>query len=574
MTTRSKRRARTRFASSAAALLLAAGCGTAPAPQEVSGLAGAAGVAGSGSVPLDAVDALQASNTQRVRRLSAREYDNVVRDLLGDASSPAKRFIPDAFQNGYDNGSVGLAIQSDQVMSYQTAAEALAKAAVENRLSQLLAGCDVAEQGEDECAEAFLSSFVPRAFRRPPTDTELSRLRVVYDDAFDVLGFSGGIQTALEAILQSPQFLYREELGPADAQVVPGKSVQLTDYEVATQLSFLLTGTSPDDTLWSAVVAGRFKTREDHAREAERLLSTDGARETLRAFLHQWLATDRLASVTKDLSAYPAFSPTLTTSMTGELDRFFDAVLWQGQGSLRELFTSNQSFADPALAQLYGAPVTAEGFQSITLDPTIRAGVLTRAGFLAVHSAIDSSGPIARGVFVLQSLLCAPPPPPPADVPPAAPAGDPLVKDLTTRQRFERHVSTPFCAACHQMIDGVGFGFEQFDGIGAHRTTEKGQPIDSSGTLVNTGGIDGPYVGVAELSRKLADSQPLRDCFVKQAYRFGMGQVEPADSAAALSALAGDFSSEASVVTVLLELVRSPLFTTRSVEPPRGGSKP
>ena len=519
-------------------------------------------------------DPLSASNTRRVRRLSAREYDNVVRDLLGDSSRPAQRFIPDAFQNGYDNGSVGLAIQSDQVMSYQTAAEALAANAVQGQLGQLLGGCDVATAGEEACADAFFSTFLPRAFRRPATPTELARLRDVYRNAARLLGFNGGIQTALEAILQSPQFLYREELGPLEADSTPGNPVRLTNYEVASELSFLLTGTSPDDELWRAVEAGNFQSREDYRREAQRLLASAGARDTLRAFLHQWLATDRLPGLTKDLTAYPSFSPALAASMSRELDQFFDAVSWEGRGSLRELFTSSQSFADPALGALYGVPVAADGFQPVALDPTLRQGVLTRAGFLSVHSAIDSSGPIARGVFVLQSLLCAPPPAPPANVPPAVPSGDPRAQDLTTRERFEAHVSTPFCAACHQMIDGVGFGFEQFDGIGAYRTTEKGKPIDSSGTLVGTAEIDGPYAGVSELGTKLANSQQLRDCFVKQVYRYGMGQVEPSDSAGALAELASDFTSDAKLTTVLLDLVQSPLFVTRSVEPARTGSEP
>lgn len=561
-----------RLGSGASALLLVIACGTAPtvdAPRQPAGAGGSGG-----SAPLTAADPLSASNTRRVRRLSAREYDNVVRDLLGDTSGPAKHFIPDAFQNGYDNGSVGLAIQSDQVTSYQMAAEALAASAVERQLSQLLGGCNVAAAGEAACAEAFLNTVVPRAFRRPPTTTELSRLRDVYQSAAKLLGFDGGIQTALEAVLQSPQFLYREELGPVDSQLLPGSSVQLTDYEVASELSFLLTGSSPDDELWNTVRAGSFKTSADYRREAERLLASSGARDTLRAFLHQWLATDRLAGLTKDLTAYPSFSPALAASMSSELDQFFDAVLWQGQGSLRELFTSSQSFADAGLGQLYGVPVSTDGFQPVTLDPTLRRGVLTRAGFLAVHAAVDSSGPITRGVFVLQSLLCAPPPAPPANVPPAVPSGDPRAQDQTTRQRFESHVSTQFCAACHRMIDGVGFGFEQFDGIGAHRTTEKGQPIDSSGSLVGTNGIDGPYAGVAALTTRLADSPQLRDCFVRQVYRYGMGQVEPNDSAAGLSELAGDFSSDAKLVEVLLDLVQSPLFVTRSVEPANAGSKP
>jgi hypothetical protein len=504
---------------------------------------------------------------RRLRRLSAREYDNVVRDLLGDETAPARRFVGDAFQNGYDNGSVGLAVQADQAFDYQSAAEALAATAVTDRLTWLLGSCDAATSGELACAEAFLNRFVPRAYRRSPTVTELDRLRSVYRDASAAAGFAIGIRSVIEAVLQSPQFLYREELGPLEARAdaAGAGSVRLTPDEVATELSFLLTGTIPDAALLEAVAQGRFQSGDDYEREARRLLTTSGARGTLRAFLEQWLAIDRLPSLTKNLTFYPTFSPELGQSMAGELDRYFDEVLWSGSGSLRELFTSSASFVDPSLAALYGVAQAAPGFQPVTLDPALRRGVLTRAGFLAVHAATDSSGPVTRGVFVLQSLMCAPPPSPPPNVPPAVPAGDPSLQFSTTRQRFESHAQTAFCSGCHRLIDGVGFGFEQFDGIGAYRTLENGQPVDSSGQLLGTGEIDGPYVGVSELADKLSTSKSLRDCFVRQVYRFAMGQVEAAGDPA-LGELAADFDAERRMTELLVAIVKNPLFVERRFE--------
>ncbi|HRI49075.1 MAG TPA: DUF1592 domain-containing protein [Pseudomonadota bacterium] len=501
---------------------------------------------------------------RRVRRLSSREYNNVVRDLLGDTSRPAARFIRDAYQNGYDNGSAELAVQSDQVIDYAAAAEALAQSVVARGLGPLIADCDVAQAGDAACLQALLDSVAPRAFRRPLTQGEQQRLRAVFDaELFAGGDFARGIQTVLEVILQSPQFLYREELGPADAPAGQGP-VRLTDYEVASELSFLLTGSLPDATLWAAVTAGRFKTVADYRREAERLLGTLAARETVRAFLHQWLATDRTAILSKDGAFYPDFNQALADSMGQELDRFYDHVMWDGSGSLRELFTSNQSFVDDKLARLYGVQVSGGGFQPVTLDPALRKGVLSRAGFLAVHAATDSSGPISRGVFLLQALLCLPPPQPPANVPPALPAGDPGAKDLTTRQRFEKHVASPVCAACHKQIDGVGFGLEQFDGIGAHRTVENGHPIDSRGTLLGTGEIDGDYTGAGELASRMAGSRSLTDCYLRNAYRFALGQIEPTGED--LRALGVGFSSDARLSEVLLTLIENPVFTSRSFE--------
>ncbi len=528
---------------------------------------GVIGDAGSQSSPAPRAPtaSTQSIPIRRLRRLSNREYNNVVRDLIGDTSQPANQFISDAYPNGYDNGSAGLAVQSDQAAAYQQAAEALAATAVTTNMTSLLGGCDVTRQGPSACEDSLLATLAPRAYRRPLTTSEEQRLRTAFQiGAQTAGGFNAGVQTVLEVILQSPQFLYREELGPS-ATPASGSVVRLTDYEVASELSFLLTGSSPDPALWAAVELGQFHGAADYKREASRLLATAGARDAMRAFLDEWMATDRLASLSKDATFYPSFNPAMAASMATELDLFFDSILWAGSGSLRELFTSNLSFADATLGSLYGVATPSAGFQPVTLDPMLRRGVLSRAGYLAVHSDVDSSGPIARGVFMLQSVLCTPPPPPPPNVPPATPAGDPTVKDLTTRQRFAQHVSSSFCASCHTAIDGIGFGFEEFDGIGVYRTSENGLPIDSSGSIAGTGEIDGPYVGVADLAPKVAGSRHLVDCYLRQAYRYAMGDIEPT-AGGDLETLSASFSPDARLTDAFLSMVLIPLFVNRVTE--------
>jgi hypothetical protein len=500
---------------------------------------------------------------RRLRRLSSREYNNVVRDLLGDTSQPANRFVRDVYQNGYDNGSAALAVQSDQVADYESAAESLAASAVQGRLAQLLGGCQPTPDNETTCLDTLISGFASRAFRRPLTDTEGQRLRDIFGAERQAgASFARSVQTVLEVILQSPQFLYREELGAVGA--AHGAQVALTDYEVASELSFLLTGSAPDDELWSAAAQGRLSTQQDYEREAARLLASQAAKDSLRTFLHQWLATDQLATISKDTSLYPLFSVSLAASMSSELDRFFDDVLWAGQGTLRELFSSDRSFADERLGWLYGVNGGSRGFQPVTLNAQIRPGVLTRSGFLAAHAALDSSGPIARGVFLLQAIMCLPPPPPPFNPPSPPAANDPAVKALTTRQRFDQHASDPVCASCHTRIDGIGFGFEEFDGIGGYRVVENGHPVDSSGTVIGTGEIDGDFRGAAELTARLAGSRLLAACFAKQAYRFVMGQVEsPQDDR---SWLPGASSTDDKMTSVMLAIVKSPIFATRAFE--------
>ena len=381
------------------------------------------------------------------------------------------------------------------------------------------------------------------------------------------------MQLVLETLLQSPQFLYREELGAPDAVAGSDGRVTLTPYEIASELSFLITGSMPDDTLFMAVLAGQFTGPDDYRREALRLLDLPAATDSTRRFLHQWLGTDRLADVVKDQGLYPAFPadpsngvPTAAGSMTRELDQDFVALMTSGDGSLRALLTSNQSYVDARLAGIYGVEAPASGFAAVTLDPDVRRGILTRLGYLTVHADQDSSGPIARGVFLMSNLLCMTVPPRPATVPSAPSVSDASGAGETTRQRFTQHLSDDSCRGCHRIIDGFGYGFESFDGIGAYRTTENGQPIDATGSIVGTGDADGTFDGVTDLEDHLLRSARFTDCFVRQTYRFAMGQIEGdgPDDVAALAALAQGFSADSRMTDPLLSLVGAPAFTSRA----------
>jgi hypothetical protein len=463
--------------------------------------------------------------TRRLRRLSNREYNNVVRDLLGDTSRPADKFLADSYANGFDNGSAGLAVQSEQATAYQRAAEVLAERATREGLAGLLGGCQPARDGEAACRASFLASFPARAFRRPLSAGEQERVAAVFDAGAAAGGFAGGLQLALELLLQSPQFLYREELGGLDGGA-SGGPVTLTPYELASQLSFLMTGSMPDAALFAAAAGGRLATAVDLRREAVRLLATPAARETLRQLFGQWLAVDRTDGLSKDEAAYPQFTPALAAAMKRDFDALLDDGLWQGEGSLRALLIARHALVDAPLAAIYGLPAPAGGAQTVTLDPTVRMGFLTRPAFLAVHAAADGGGPISRGLFVLSSLFCRDIPDPPPDAVQPPPEGAEKI-DLTSRPGVAQHSSDPRCQGCHAAIDGIGFGFEQFDGIGAHRTRyPDGKPVDSRGALVGTD-VDGPFDGVSQLAVRMTGSQEVRDCFARHLYRFAMGEVEP-----------------------------------------------
>jgi len=498
-----------------------------------------------------------------LRRLSAREYNNVVRDLLADATQPANQFGQEVYTNGFDNGSDSLTVQGTDVIAFQAAAESLAATAVANNLAALVVGCNSVSDPAQACVSAFLGNFATKAYRRPLTATEQQRLQTVYAAGSATGGFKGGIQLMLEAVLQSPGFLYREELGAPDPSLPKGV-LRLTDYEVASEVSFLFTGSMPDAPLFAAAQNGTLKTVDDIQREATRLMASPEAKPAFRSFLHQWMATDQVSTVNKDSSIYPSFTPALAASMAKELDQYFDQILWSGTGSLHEFLTSPQSFLDSSLAAtIYNVKAPGSGSQPTMLDGQTRQGILTRAGFLAAHSDVDSSGPVPRGVFVLNSMLCGPPLSPPPNVPPAPPVADAIAAHQTTRQRFDAHLNQPFCKGCHVVIDGAGFGFEEFDGVGVHRTTENGSPVDTSGNLQGSD-VDGPFVGVSQLAQKLAGSKQMLGCYIKQTYRYAMGQEESPGSQAVLAAMQSALTADSHMTDAFKSLMADPSFVQRT----------
>ena len=500
---------------------------------------------------------------QRVRRLSAREYDNAVRDLLGDASHPSIAFPADALTNGYDNGSADLTVQSDQLVAYQAAAERLAASMVPSQLDRLT-GCAAAPADVAPCLARFFGPFLTRAFRRPPSELELHALRGVYDTAATLGGYALGVQTTLEAILQSPAFLYRGEIG--DASAARGGIVRLGPYELASELSFLITGSMPDDALLEAAANGRLTTDADVRREASRLLSLPTARASFRSFLAQWFATTRVGSITRDPAFYPTFTPELARAMATDLDLYYDDVITDGDGSLYTLFTSRSAFVDARLASLYGVAPPMHEFQRVTLDGMSRGGILTRAGFLAARSAVDSSAPIQRGVFIRDAILCVPTPPPPANVL-AQSHPTPPAPHETTRQHVDVHATQPACVGCHRLIDGVGFGLEEDDAIGALRSTDNGAPVDTRGELIGLGErFDGPFAGGTQLDERIARSPALQQCYVRQLYRFAMGSSETELDRNTLRELGHEVTADTRMSDAFLTLAAMPTFLERRRE--------
>jgi hypothetical protein len=241
-----------------------------------------------------------------------------------------------------------------------------------------------------------------------------------------------------------------------------------------------------------------------------------------------------------------------------ETARFSDHVIRSGDGLLDTLFTAPFSFIDAPLASLYGVtlPQGHDPTQPFQLDPTQRSGILTQAGVLAIHSHANQSSPVRRGKFVRENLFCQPLSPPPPDADTTPPEPDP---NASTRERFEQHRADPQCAGCHGLIDPLGFGFENYDGIGNFRATEAGRPIDASGEITATD-VDGAFVGAAELATKLATSPQVRACLAQHWFNYALGRTKSDADVCSLNAMTEKFAESNNIRDLLLALVTTDAF--------------
>ena len=363
----------------------------------------------------------------------------------------------------------------------------------------------------------------------------------------------------LHGIFSSASFMYRTELGE------PGEGanqvVRLTQHEVASALSFAITAGPPDAELLAAAAAGELKTSDQREAHARRLLATPAAQKRLHHFIREWLGLTGLANLNKNNQVFPSFSAAFKDSSQGETRAFIDHVIANEGGSVKELLGANYTFADGRMSAFYGTTTTPNGALGKVPLPPECAGILTQASVLATYALFDSSSPIRRGKFVLTRLLCREVPPPPATVVIIPPAPAP---DATTRARFAAHTNNPACAGCHRTLDPIGFGFENFDGLGKHRTTENGLAVDASGAVEHSAGTF-TFTGGGDLARFLASSEDVAHCVPLQIFRYAMGREEDTVDEQLLTEMRTAFKANPRLQLgdALVSLVRSPYFTHR-----------
>jgi hypothetical protein len=502
---------------------------------------GAEGTREPGSAPLDAAPA-------RLHHLTARQYVNTVRDLLD-----VKDASPVLVDDEGDVPSMLLAEKLTAAAEYLVALKAHKK----------FVPCPVDGAGSDECAKQYIDTFATRAFRRPLTDEETSWLLTVYLTAKKTNTFAQSIDELTLVILQAPQLFYIAEEGLAESSL-PGGLRRLSGYERASRLSYLLWDSMPDAELMSAAKSGALDTKEGVAAQAKRMLSDDRARVTLRRFVvDEWLglAGTRthvgIEDMVKDPAVFPVDSPTLRAGMRAEIEHLVDKVVADG-GSIKQLFTSTDAYVNAPLAKVYG--VTApSGSAWVKLDTAQRAGILTRASFLAVYSNPTVKSPIRRGAQLVKHLLCLEIGDPPPTVNPTPVTHEPG-KSQTIRQNVEAKTSEPVCAGCHNIVNPAGFAFEHYDGIGAWEQVEAGSlPIDWTGELRGTD-VKGTFNGAIEMSQKLAESRTLKDCLVSRWFRKVFARSPAPTEAASVLEVQTNFAKSDDLKEMVLGLVQSPAF--------------
>lgn len=506
----------------------------------------------------------------RVIRLSRLELQNTLDVLYGQ--SGATDVPADSRAFGFSTG--------DQQTYNAPFAEGLQRtvelrgAALRTALTTSFTGaCVASESAARGCAETQLRARARLAFRRPPTDAELTELLEIYDLGRDTVAETtvaprarAGLDYAYRALGQSPSLLYRTELGAPGS--TPGQAVALTDDELAAAVSYTVLAAPPDEALLTAASEGRLADPAERRAQARRL---SGAYPTLYArqlerFVTEWLQLDFTRPAwAKNQTMYPGFTAQVRDAIAAETS--LDLADWARAPRLDALLTRSEGHVSALTAGVYGVTVSGTAPQKVSFDPAQRAGILTSAAFLGTHAHTDGSAPIFRAVAMMRGVLCVSLPNPPANVAPLPTAT--VSTGRTTRETVDNHIRSggPACQGCHALINPMGFTLEAYDGVGRFRTMENGFPVDSTGAIVGTPGTDQLISGPTQLASVLAASADVHRCFTKQTFRYTFGRFEGAGDRCTLGQLERDFTAGGLDTTSLLEsLVATPLFGSRKAQ--------
>lgn len=512
--------------------------------------------------------------TTRFARLTHTQWQNSVRDLLrlddtDDAPDSTQLLREDPRQAGFlfDNDGSALVVDEALLGGYERAASELAAWVAQDsgRLS-LLVPTAAADAGAELSArrDAFIEAFAERAHRHSVGSGDIALYRTLFDAApnlYDIQDeFTAGVRAVVEASLQSPYFLYRVE----ESQALSGSVIPLNGYEVAVRLSYALWNTMPDDALFAAAESGALTQADELEAQARRMLSDDRAAAVLLSFHDQLLDAAKFANIAPS-DTFFSVSSELKDHARTEQTLFIEDTLFTQQGSVRDLFTSRDTFVNDELAEIYGLTGNyGETFQRASLDADTRAGIFSHVGFLASNATSADPDPIHRGKFLAERIACISIAAPPVDIP-----APPKVSDKTNRERIEEFTEADgsACAACHKpLINPFGFPFESFDAIGAYRDTDQGLPVRTDATPLLDGSPT-PVADAVELANAMANSEGVHGCYTKHALEFLYGRPEAASDTGLVERVAAlSHGDDQAVVDLFLNLIKTEAFLTRSTE--------
>lgn len=502
-----------------------------------------------------------------IRRLTRDELARTIQVALGvDAADLVAALPPDTRAEGFTNNAGTLIVSDQTAEGYMTLAAGVA--ARVDGLDGLIDRFTDCRRLEPECTTPFVEGTATLLFRRPPAAEQVAAYAAIFDAvAAEDEGFTVGARLVVEALLQSPWFLYRAEPLPSGGAA----TAPVDQPALATRLAFLAWGAAPDDELLAAADAERLSDPDERERHVRRLLGTPRARAHLRRFVTDWFDLEHLDAVNLDDPRYDVFTPRLAREMRDETLRFVDHLVWTADRPLVGMYTEPTTFLTDGLAELYGLDAPG-GDEPVDLsDVPERVGILTHPSVLAAHAFGEEPSLVSRGLFVLHDVLCdsvgSPPPGVDTTPPPTAP-GD------SHRDQSEDRVDNEVCGQCHEVFDPLGYPFDVFDAVGRHRSEDShGNPVRGDGVFRAPDGSQTAYDDVAAFAELIDQSPRARQCITRKGLQFALGRPLVEADACTVAQVHDDFTERGGrYADLLVAIARHPSFVLARTEADEGGA--
>ena len=504
-------------------------------------------LAGAATIPAHAAESVT-GRPLVVRRITADQYRTTVTDIFGADIKFGGRFAPDTREGGLLAVGAGLvSVNESGLQQFDGMARSVSQQVVDEKHRDLLIPCKPASvtAPDDACATQFLNDVGRLLFRRPLTQAELQQhVQAASDATKTVKNFYTGLALSLEAMMDAPEFLFRQQVAEADPEHTG--QYRLDAYSKAAQISYFLWNAEPDLKLLDAAAKGDLNTEKGLNKQVDRMMASPKFEGGVRAFFTDMLGFNLFETLEKDGELYPKFTPQTHVDAQEQTLRTLVDLLVTNNGDYRDIFTTRKTFLTPALGVIYGVPVVkttpimaaAEWVPHEYPEGDPRAGILSEISFVGLHSPPGRSSPTIRGKALREVMLCQKVPDPPANV------NFTVVQDTsnpqykTTRERLTAHRTDAVCAGCHKLIDPMGLAMENFDGAGSFRTKENGAPIDASGEL------DGvKFNDALGLGRAMHDSPSASACVVNRAFAYAIGRAVAKDETQLVKSLEKDFTA-------------------------------